>query len=199
MVNVRVGSCFLLAVLAWAASGCAGSGVTADRYALVANPPGLKYVSPLISKQEHDKEFVERYQWTFSPGGWPAADLTFTRMKDVYRGSYSYIRTRSLSELTDVHFPTRKIGYGYKGITRNVLGELEYRQFSVDTVADCVFIEQGISRYSDQLDLRSGDAPLGDMIVRGWYCARSSDPNQDALFREFIASIGIFGFAVPDS
>jgi hypothetical protein len=36
------------------------------------------------------------------------------------------------------------------------------------------------------------------MIVRGWYCARSSDPNQDALFREFIASIGIFGYAVPD-
>jgi len=198
-MNVRVGSCFLLAILAWAASGCAGSGVTADRYALVANPPGLEYVSPMISNQEYDKDIVERHRWTFSPGGWPAADLTFTRMKDVYRGSYSYIRASSLSELIDEHFPARTIRYGYKGITRNVLGELEYRQFSVDTVADCVFIEQGISRDSDQVDLHSGAAPLGDMIVRGWYCARSSDPNQDALFREFIASIGIFGFAVPDS
>jgi len=37
------------------------------------------------------------------------------------------------------------------------------------------------------------------MIVRGWYCARSSDLYQDVLFREFIASIGIFGFAVPDT
>ena len=198
-MKVRVGSCFLLAVLAWAASGCAGSGVTADRYALVSNPPGLKYVSPTISKREYDKDIVERYQWTFRPGGWPAADLTFRRMKDTYRNSYSYFRTHSLSEQIDRHFSTRTIGYGYKGITRNVLGELEYRQFSVDTVADCVFMEQGISRYSDQFDLRNGADPLGDMIVRGWYCARSSDPNQDALFREFIASIGIYGYAVPDN
>jgi hypothetical protein len=36
------------------------------------------------------------------------------------------------------------------------------------------------------------------MIVRGWYCARSSDPWQDEVFRKFIASIGIFGYAVPD-
>jgi hypothetical protein len=37
------------------------------------------------------------------------------------------------------------------------------------------------------------------MVIRGWYCAKSSEPNQDTLFREFIASIGIYGFAVSDS
>ena len=79
-----------------------------------------------------------------------------------------------------------------------MLGELEYRQFSIDTAADCVIMEQGIRRDSDQVDLRSGGTPLGDMIVRGWCCARSSGPWQDEVFRKFVASIGIFGYAVPD-
>ena len=155
-MKVRIGFWLLLIALASMTMGCAGSGVTADDYTLVANPPGLKHSSPTTSKQEGDKEFIERYQWTFRPGGWPAADLTFMRMKDVYRGNYSYIRSNSLPDHIDRHFSTRTIRYGHKGIARNVLGELEYRQFSVDTVADCVFIEQGISRFSDQIDLRSG-------------------------------------------
>lgn len=198
-MNVRIGVWLLLIAPASVTMGCAGSGVTADDYTLVANPPGLKYSSPTTSKQEGDKEFIERYQWTFRPGGWPAADLTFIRMKEVYRGNYSYVRSKSLPDQIDGHFSTRTIRYGHKGIARNVLGELGYRQFSVDTVADCVFIEQGISRYSDQFDLRSGAEPLGDMVIRGWYCAKSSEPYQDTLFRKFIASIGIYGFAVPDS
>ena len=198
-MNVRVASCFLFAVFSWAASGCAGTGVTGDQYALVANPPGLKYISPLVSNTEHDRYLVDRHQWTFTPGGWPAADLMFVRMKDIYRGSRTFIHSKSLSERIDTYFPTRNITIGAKGTTKNLLGNLDYRHFSVDTVADCIFIQQGISRFADQVEVNSGADPLGDMIIRGWYCARSSDPNQDALFREFIASIGIYGFAVPGS
>ena len=54
-----------------------------------------------------------------------------------------------------------------------------------------------MSRFADQVELLGGGDPLGDMIVRGWYCALPSEPNKHALFREFIASIGIYGYAVP--
>ncbi len=196
-MNIRAGSCFLFAVFSWAASGCAGTGVTGDQYALVANPPGLKYVTPMITNTEHDRYLVDRFQWTFTPGGWPAADLVFVRMKDVYRGSRTFVHSKSLPEQVKIHFPNRSITTAAKGTTKNFLGDLDYQHFSLDTVADCIFIQQGISRFADQVEVNSGADPLGDMIVRGWYCAKSSDRNQGALFREFIANIGIHGYAVP--
>jgi hypothetical protein len=198
-MNLKVGWYLLLGFVASIASGCASSGRTADHYELIADPPGLKYVSISSSKNELDKEFVESYTWTFSPGGWPAANLMFVRMKDVYRGRYSYVRELSLAEHVDRYFPARKITYGSKGSTKNAVGDLDFLEFGVDTVAACVLIEQGISRFSDQVDLRMGGDPLGDMFIRGWYCAKSSEPNQDALFWKFINSIGIKGYAVPDT
>ena len=185
----------LIAILV---SGCAGSSRTADSYELIVNPPGLQHVAVSSSKEELDKEFVEYYTWTFSPGGWPAANLVFVRMKDTYRGSYSYVRNQSLYEHVETYFSARKIRYGSTGSTSNAVGDLDYLHFSVDTVADCVLIEQGISRFSDQVDLRMGGDPLGDMFIRGYYCARSSDADQEALFRRFIDSIGIKGYAVPE-
>jgi len=196
-MTLKAGGTFLFGILALILSGCAGTAVTGDDYALVAHPPGLEYVAPTITKKEFEKSFFERYQWTYRPGGWPAADLVFRRIKDIYRGSRTYVRSKSLAEGIDEYFSTREITLGSKGKTKNVLGEVNFRYFSVDTVADCIFIEQGISRFSDQVELYSGADPLGDMIVRGWYCLKPSEPNQYALFRQFMDSIGIYGYAVP--
>lgn len=196
---LRVGWYLVIGLVAIAASGCASPGVAGDDYELVADPPGLKFTTPTITEKEFDRTFYERYQWTFRPGGWPAADLTFQRIKDIYRGSRQFIRTKTLAERIDDSFPVRDITLGTKGTRTNTLGPLDYQHFGVDEVAVCVMIEQGISRFSDQVTMRHGNEPLGDMIVRGWYCAKSSDPDKQAHFRQFINSIGIKGYAIPDT
>lgn len=198
-MNTRIGACLLLGAAASFMCGCAGPGVAGDDYELVANPPGLKFMTPTITKKEFDRAFYERYQWTYRPGGWPAADLTFQRLKDIYRGSRQFIRSKTLPERIEAYFPTRDITLGTKGTTKNVLGELEYQHFGVDEIAVCIMIEQGMSRFSDQVTMRHGADPLGDMIVRGWYCAKASEPRIQPRFREFIDSIGIHGYAVSES
>jgi hypothetical protein len=199
-VNTRVGCCLLLGALASVTSGCASSGATGDDYELVVNPPQLESVSPTISKQEVDRALYDHYRWTYHPGGWPAADIVFVRIKEIYGGRLSFVRRESLADHINTAFSARNITLGTKGTRKNVLGGLEYQYFSVDTVADCIFIQQGISRFSDQFEFTGiTNEPLGDMYVRGWYCAKSSEPYPGSLFREFIESIGIRGYAVPDT
>lgn len=182
----------------WVLSACAGTGVVGDDYALIASPTGgLEHVSPTITKRETDREFIERYQWTYRPGGWPAADLVFLKIKDIHRNRLSYVRSSTMPERIEASFPSRDITLGRTGTTSNVLGEVQTQRFRADTVADCIYMQQGISRFADQIEFDSGAEAIGDMLVRGWYCARVGSPDRDRLFREFIASVGIFGYAVP--
>lgn len=177
--------------------GCAGTGITGDNYELVADPPAMGALKPVITKTEDDRSLAEQYRWVSRPAGWPAATLLLMRIKDNFRGNISYIRTKSLSEQIAATFPGRKVTLRDKGVQSNALGEISYQRFSIDKAADCIFIEKGMSRFADQVEFNSDAEPLGDMIVRGWYCALPAAPNQYDLFREFIASTGIRGYAVP--
>lgn len=186
-----------LGLLAVVTSGCAGPGVSGDDYELVANPPGLESLTPTVVKKELDQAFLEHYQWITQPANMPSAVLEFIRLKDIYRGQMSYAQGESLPDLIDAYFSEFDTELGKEGTTSNVLGELSYQEFILQSVAACIFIEQGIDRFADQVEFVGVGVPLGDMVIRGWYCALITEPDREALFREFIARIGIKGYAVP--
>lgn len=190
-------SCYLLPMLVWTLSGCATSGVAGDDYELVANPPGLESHPPKVTKSEDRTSTTTLYKWSDPVEHWPNAVIVFTRIKDIYRGNVTYVRSKSMPQLINAYLPNLNIDLGSPGTTRNAVGEVTLQRFSVEDAADCVFIEQTIDRFADQVELSSGREPIGDMTVRGWYCTMPWIQGQYELFTDFIQSIGIRGYAVP--
>jgi hypothetical protein len=124
---LRTGWCFLLGLLSLVTSGCAGPGVSGDDYTLVASPPRLEHVSPQVSKEEIDRALVERHRWRSGPESWPAADLVFVRVKEIYGGRLSFIRRETLPDHIHSAFSAGQVTLGTNGTTKNVLGNLSVR------------------------------------------------------------------------
>lgn len=183
------------------ACGCSGPGISGDDYELVAEPPGLQHVEPMKTRVDQQRRIIELYRWTLQSVEWPKAQLIFARMKDIYRGNFTFARdpakARTMYERINISFPSRNVQLQGSGRTRNALGPVDFQRFTVDEDAECTYIEQGMSRFSDQVELRSSAEPLGDMLVFGWYCAADGTASLAERFAAFIASIGIRGYAMP--
>ena len=165
---------------------------------MVLDAPGLETVQPEVVVIHDDySQTIKRSTWKASHATWPQADLFFARIKDTFRNQQVYAYEGSLSEQIRIFLPDVVITLGAVGRTKNVLGDLDFQRFRRDQFGDCIFIEQGISRFSDQLGVIGSEEPLGDMVIRGWYCVSPTEANQDAAFQEFINGIGIQGWALP--
>ncbi len=177
---------------------CAVPSTPTDSYELVLDAPGLKSARPqVVVLRDEYSQIVERSTWNASHATWPQAELIFWRIKDSFRHKQTYIHESSLPEFIGIFLPGENITLGSVGTAENELGDLEWQRFTRSQFAECIFIEQGISRFSDQVDVIGSGEPLGDMVIRGWYCVGSTEPNQDTVFQGFIAGIGIRGWALP--
>lgn len=197
--NLRLSRCVaLVGVVAAALLACTTPGTPTESYELVLNAPGLETVQPqVVVTHDGDYSQVERSTWKARQATWPQADLVFWRIKDTFRNKQVYVYEDSLPEFIEVFLPSETITLGDGGSTKNVLGKLAFQRFSRGQFAECIFIEQGISRFSDQLGVIGSGDPLGDMVIRGWYCVGPSEPNQEAAFQGFIAGINIAGWSLP--
>lgn len=181
-----------------AAIGCAGPGNSSESMELVLNAPGLENVQPVTREiKEDSNQIISLYIWNAGGTQWPQVTLYFLRIKDLIRQRITYVRKATLPELVESHFPGEPTTLGASGSAENVLGQLRFQRFRREAAGDCIFIEQGVSRFSDSVDVRGPWPPLGDMVVRGWYCAQSIEPSPSPAFRGFITGIGIRGWALP--
>ena len=196
---LRALRCFALAgVVVMGTSACATPGASTDSYKLVLNAPGLENVQPKVDVIHEDySQIIVRSAWNTSDSIWPQADLKFWRIKDNFRNLQIYVYESSLPDLVRSYLPGEWTAMGTDGKSKNVLGDVDYQRFRWKFDSECVFIRQGIDRFSDQTEVRGTGEPLGDMVIRGWYCVGPAEPNQDAAFRGFIQGIGIQGFALP--
>ena len=196
---VRVSRCLAsVGAVVAALSACATPGTSTDSYDLVLNAPGLETVQPEVVVIHDDySQTVEQSTWKASHATWPQAALLFWRIKDTFRNQQVYVYEDSLPELIRIFLPDVVITLGAVGRTKNVLGDLDFQRFRRDQFGDCIFIEQGISRFSDQDEIIGSGEPLGDMVIQGWYCVGPAEQNQDAAFQGFINGIGIQGWALP--
>jgi len=164
----------------------------------VLNAPGLEAIQPKVVVIKEDySDITERNTWNANDTTWPQADLLFSRIKDNFRNLKSYVDTYTLPELIQIFLPGEWITLGTSGKSKNVLGELDYQQFRWKFDIECIFVKQGVSRFSDQVELRGSGKPLGDMVIKGWYCVAPTEQNRDAAFQGFIRGIGIQGYALP--
>ena len=179
-------------------SACAAPGASTNSYKLVLNAPGLENVESKIDVVRDDySQIVVRSTWSRSDSAWPHADLKLWRIKDNFRNLKIYVYQYSLPELISFYLPGERIALGMDGNSENVLGSLDYQRFRRNSDAECIFIRQGVSRFSDQINVRGSGKALGDMVIRGWYCVGRTEANQDAAFQGFVQGLGIQGFALP--
>jgi hypothetical protein len=187
-----------LGVVGMGMSACATPHNSTSSYKLVLNAPGLEAVQPeVVVLREDYSQIVDRSTWNAGNAVWPKADLTVWRIKDNFRGQQVYIHEKSLPELIRSSLPGEWITLGGGGKSENVLGTLYFQRFRWKFDIECIFIRQGIDRFSDQVEVIGPGEPLGYIVIRGWYCVGPAEPNQDAAFQRFIHSIGIKGWALP--
>ncbi len=188
----------LVGVVAVGILGCATSGTSTNSYKLVLNAPGLETVQPkVVVIQEEYNKIVERSTWNANDTTWPQANLVFWRIKDMFRNRRVYVYQSSLPEQVRNFLPGEWITLSAGGKSENVLGDLDYQRFRWKFDIECIFIRQGVSRFSDQVEVSIHGVPIGDMVIQGWYCVGPAEPNQDTAFQGFINGIGIQGWALP--
>lgn len=93
------------------------------------------------------------------------------------------------------------IQIGNAGWSHNHIGELEFRQFTIKSVLQCVFMRQFFGAGQD-VDLVVGSVkePLGDRLLQGWYCEASPDsPISRRSRTQFLDGVGLRDWSMPRS
>jgi len=192
-------------LVAGAALVCSSAAIAGDwktvpeeQSELILRAPGLTYSVPTRRISAQGWVITETGRWRGEGSRWPQAALRLKRLDSIIRQNRVFLHATPLPEQISNWFQGENFVLGAAGFVTNLLGELEYQRFTRFGNIDCVFIVQGISTYSDQIELvHQADTrkPLGDIVITGWYCVHAFGRDMGDVFASFFDGIGLKGFA----
>ena len=171
--------------------------VPSDSGDLILKAPGLPERPYLRKRAEEGWNIYENAQWETGNTSYPKADLFLVRMKKTAPSTQHFVKSAGLDEQVKRWFSTELLTLGRSYTIENLLGEIELQFFTRGFGAPCVAVEQGISTFPDSIDFDSGAKLLGNIIIRGWYCAPAESPGAEDSLLSFARGIGLKGFADP--
>lgn len=194
----------------WLSSGSVGVGASdaqplAEKDAqLVLRLPDFNDSTPEFKLLKGNRSVYEIGSWVATGNVRAMASLTYIRFTQPNLYTYTEDSVLPLPEKVRNTFERddqARIQLGNAGRSSNHIGELEYQEFSYESKFQCVFMRQffGGGQHVD-LVVGSVNEPLGDRLLRGWYCeAARGSPLSGHTRAQFFDGVGIRDWSMPRS
>jgi hypothetical protein len=172
--------------------------VSADEANLVLYAPGLDEPQVSFKRKTRGLQDIEWGHWRPAVGASPEAHIVLFRFTGAAPSGMTWVGEPPLEERVRNWFRSGSVEIGVSGKYENVLGKGEYLRFTREGAIECVFMRQYGDTFSDQRNyLPDGNAPLGNIMILGYYCVATFTELLQATLERFVAGIGLKSLAVP--
>lgn len=166
---------------------------------LVLYAPGLPRTPTDTRQKIEGWQIYESSYWNAVGGSWPKAELYLQRYKRFAPSNLVYVRRNTLEENLHSWFKNESVVVGSVGKATNIVGDLEFLNFTREGNVPCIFFLQFADTFADERGYTIGtfEVSQGNIVISGWYCTTPGTDQTDTVFNAFLNGIGLKQFAVP--